>query len=130
MAGIAAIGAFLTYLSNSRRERAKWAVQLFDKFFEEERYKQVRDTLDCPPDAIQVQEMVDKESSEFTDYLNFFELTTILAKTKQISRKDLLRLFQYYLRCLQKHSAVLKYVNAKEKGKRIRAAQQFSEDGF
>jgi hypothetical protein len=34
---IAAIVAVITYRNNAKRERAKWAVQLYEKFYEESR---------------------------------------------------------------------------------------------
>ena len=114
--GIAAFAAAWTYWSNSKRERAKWAVQLYDKFYESDRYKKMRDELDCAPDEDAVQEHVRLESAAFTDYLNFFELVTFLAETTQISKKDVLRLFQYYLHCLKRHRAVMNYLNDKDKG--------------
>lgn len=113
---LAAIGALLTYRSNSQRERAKWAVQLYEKFYEGDRYKEMRDRLDCTSDAADVQKLVSQEPSIFTDYLNFFELVTFLAETKQLSKDDVLRLFQYYLHCLKRHKVVMKYINNKDKG--------------
>ncbi len=113
---VAAFGAYLTYRSNSRRERAKWAVQLYDKFYEGTRYKAVREQLDCASDSADVQKLVRDETPEFTDYLNFFELVAFLAETKQLSKDEVLRLFDYYLKCLKKHSAVVAYLNTKEKG--------------
>jgi hypothetical protein len=112
VAMIAAIGALWTY---SQRERAKWAVQLYEKFYEGEVYKAVRNQLDCTPNATEVVQLVTQESSEFTDYLNFFEMVCFLAKTRQLSTKDVLSLFQYYLRCLKQHTAVMEYLNNKEK---------------
>jgi uncharacterized protein YdiU (UPF0061 family) len=114
--GVAAIGALLTYRSNSQRERAKWAVQLYDKFYEADHYKVMRDKLDYSSGASEIKQLVDEESSAFTDYLNFFELVTFLAETKQLSKSDVLRLFQYYLRCLKQHTAVMDYLNDSGKG--------------
>jgi hypothetical protein len=47
---VSAILALRTYTTNSKRERAKLAVQLFEKFYEGERYKKVREALDCLTD--------------------------------------------------------------------------------
>lgn len=112
----AALGALLTYRGNSQRERAKWAVQLYDKFYETEHYKQIRDKLDCAADSTDVLGLVTQEPPAFTDYLNFFEMVTFLAETKQLSKMDVLRLFQYYLHCLKQHTVVMKYLNDKDKG--------------
>jgi hypothetical protein len=76
-----------TYRSNSQRERAKWAVQLYEKFYEGDHYKAIRDKLDCASDAPEVAELVTQEAAAFTDYLNFFEMVTFLADTRQLSKK-------------------------------------------
>lgn len=112
----AAIGAVLTYRNNSRRERAKWVAQLYEKFYESNRYKTMRDKLDCPTDSDDVKTSVKNEDSEFTDYLNFFELVAFLIQTKQIHKSDVLKVFQYYLACLKRHPSVVQYVNNKANG--------------
>lgn len=117
MLGIgAAVVAAITYASNSRRERAKWAVQLYEKFYESDRYKEMRESLDCDSDGELVLRYVGQESAAFTDYLNFFELVTFLTESKQLSKADVLRLFQYYLHCLKRHTSVMKYVDDEDKG--------------
>jgi len=116
---IAVVGAFIasvTYRNNSKRERAKWAVQLFEKFYESDSYKEMRDKLDCTPNAATVQGLVDEESSEFTDYLNFFEMVTFLAKSNQLTKSDVHGLFQYYLNCLKRHRAVMVYLHNEANG--------------
>lgn len=111
-----AVPAVVTYRSNSRRERAKWAVQLYEKYYELSGYRTIRELLDCGADSQQIRELVDRESPEFTDYLNFFELVLYLSETGQVSRSDVLSLFQYYLGCLRRHNAVMAYLNNKTKG--------------
>jgi hypothetical protein len=69
---IVAIVAVGTYLRNSQRDRARWVFELYEKFFEENRYKLVRETLDSRPDSPEVAALLDHRVSEFTDYLNFF----------------------------------------------------------
>jgi len=112
----AAIVAVLTYRGNARRERAKWAVQLYEKFYETENYKRVRDELDSDANATAVTGLVSDEGSDFTDYLNFFEMVTALMKAKQLSKADVLSLFQYYLECLSRHDAVMRYLKNPAKG--------------
>ena len=106
-----AIVAVATYVSNSRRERSKWAFQLYEKFYEGTDYKRIRDLLDCDANAKDVVDLVEEEGAEFTDYLNFFEMVTALAEGGQLSRADVLRLFQYYLQCLKRHNSVMRYLN-------------------
>jgi hypothetical protein len=108
--------AVKTYWDNSQRERAKWVVSLYEKFFEENRYKKIREMLDDTQNVGEIEALVKSESAEFTDYLNFFELVTFLIKTKQLSESDVLSLFHYYLRCLKGQEAVMKYVNNQKNG--------------
>ncbi len=113
----AALLAWWTYRVNSQRERAKWAVQLYEKFYEDAHYHPTRDALDCEPNRPEVEELVKEESSEFTDYLNFFELVCFLVLTKQLRKSDVDVLFDYYLKCLKSHRLVMEYINNSEKGK-------------
>ena len=99
-AAVAAIGAFLTYLRNSRHERAKWAVNLYEKFFESEQYKKMREKFDCNTNSLEVQTVVEEEPTAFTDYLNFFEMVCFLVREKELRDTEVLAIFQYYLGCL------------------------------
>jgi hypothetical protein len=112
---VTTIAAVDTYRANSRRERAKWAVQLYEKFYESDRYKVVRDKVDSA-DEPAVKDLVNQEGAEFTDYLNFFELVAYLLATRQLSSSDVMTLFHYYLRSLKRHRSVMNYLNQREKG--------------
>lgn len=117
VAGVfAAFWAVLVYRSNSRRERARWAESLYSRFYEKDELKRVRDLLDCEPGTRQVSEMVNVESSAWTDYLNFFEFVAYLQSSKQLSKHDVEALFSYYLECLKRHPEVVAYIRKKEKG--------------
>lgn len=113
---VAVVYVARTYRDNSLREHAKWAVQLYEKFYEEQNYKGIRERLDSTANIDIVQAIVLEQDPDFTDYLNFFEMVTGLAKTKQLSRDDVLRLFQYYLQCLKRHDAVMSYINDPDNG--------------
>jgi hypothetical protein len=76
----------------------------------------MRDKLDNTQDEAEVEALVREETSDFTDYLNFFELVTFLARTKQLSESDVLSLFHYYLRCLKHWKPVMKYLNNQKNG--------------
>jgi hypothetical protein len=130
----AAIAAFVVYLQNANLERAKWALTLYERFFEKESLKKVRGILDCNPcskyllakidnKAVlsdeertqlisfrKVENLVDEESDEFTDYLNFFEFVAFLESNKQLKRREIEALFDYYLKCLKKHDLVIEYI--------------------
>lgn len=112
----AAFWAVFVYRNNARRERARWAENLYTRFFEKDELKKVRDLLDCAPDDPRVSELVTNESREWTDYLNFFEFVAYLRSSKQLSDRDVQALFGYYIDSLRKHAAVLDYVRKEQKG--------------
>lgn len=113
---LAAIGALWIYRRNSLLEQAKWALQLYEKFYEAGNYKQIRDALDCDPDSLDVNRLVEREDPQFTDYLNFFELVAFLAESGQLTNQQVETLFSYYLKNLKKHASVQNYVNDQRKG--------------
>jgi hypothetical protein len=79
----AAVFAVYYYYQNSQLERAKWASGLYEKFYEEKHLKPIRDKLDVEAaNSEYVRELVNDESTNFTDYLNFFEFIAFLRKSK------------------------------------------------
>ena len=113
---LAAGFAAFVYYRNSAFERAKWASSLYEKFYEETTLKQLRDKLDCLKDADSVNEIVIREESAFTDYLNFFEFIAYLKSSKQLKDSEIEALFGYYLDCLNRHDRVKQYVSNPENG--------------
>lgn len=113
---VAALGALLVYRNNSKRERARWADSLYERFYERPALKTIRDQLDCAAGDVGVASLVSEESSALTDYLNFFEFVAYLGSTKQLSKSDVEALFGYYLNCLRRHKEVVEYVRDKDKG--------------
>jgi len=117
---IAAIGAVWTYRQNSQRERAKWVVELYEMFFEDDRHKKIRGILDSQANSDNVETLLaDQESGDFdahTYYLNFFELVTFLSQEKEIRSADVNTLFEYYIECMLRHDDVVKYINDPKNG--------------
>jgi hypothetical protein len=83
---------------------------LYEKFYERENLKSVREILDSEPDSAGVQELVLKCPADFTDYLNFFEFVGFLNQKKQLAIDEIDALFDYYLKCLKRHGRVLKFI--------------------
>ena len=83
---------------------------MYEKFFEQHDLKKVRDALDCPPNSTSAAILVEAESTELTDYLNFFELLAILRESKQMSATAIEDMFGYYLDCIQRQPALVSYV--------------------
>jgi hypothetical protein len=69
--------AVWNYRRSLKLKRATWMKDLYEKFYEQERLKEVRGVLDGD-DERKISEMVLKEGSAFTDYLNFFEFLAYL----------------------------------------------------
>jgi hypothetical protein len=113
--GFAAVCALFTYRNSLKLERAKWLKEPYEKFYEREGLKKVRDILDSQ-DIQAVFKLVNEEEPSFTDYLNFFEFLGYLADTKQIKKNDILDLFQYYLRRLEENPPVVMYIKDPTKG--------------
>jgi hypothetical protein len=113
---LAAVFAAFVYRRNSALERAKWASSLYEKFYEATTLKQMRDRLDCLNDLDRVNEIVIREESTFTDYLNFFEFIAFLKTSKQLKDSEIDALFGYYLDCLNRHDRVKQYISNPENG--------------
>lgn len=114
---IAAILAAVAYRKNARLERSRWLTQLYEKFYERDGLKHVRDSLDQEPaDHPAVLKLVREEQSSFTDYLNFFEYVVYLKSQKQLTEDDVNAMFQYYLAVLARHKSVRDYIQNHAKG--------------
>lgn len=111
----AAIAAVIVYYQNRRLEQSRWASTFYDKFYEGDRYRNVRVLLD-PSDSQNVEKLVDEESVEFTDYLNFFEQIAIFAESGQLTSSDVEASFAYYLNCLENQPKVRSYIENEQKG--------------
>ena len=117
LALVTAFVAYRVYRFNSRLECAKWLNTLYEKFYEKDELKKVRDILDCDGgESPAVEELVRSESKEFTDYLNFFEFVAVLGKSKQLAKGGVEDLFGFYLHCLAKSHVVRAYIAEKAKG--------------
>jgi hypothetical protein len=114
-APFAAVWTVWTYHHSVKLERAKWIKDVYEKFYEQNEMKKVRNLLDGA-DLQQVHSMVTKEDPAFTDYLNFFEFLGYLWESHQISSAEILGLFDYYLRNLRKDEKIASYIADPAKG--------------
>ena len=104
------------FTEEERREQKQQINQLYEKFYEANNYKRIRQVLDCDPGSKEVNGLVQSEEAEFTDYLNFFEFVAFLAESGQLTAQQVDTLFSYYLKNLKKHAPVQDYVNDQRKG--------------
>lgn len=123
LTAIGVIWAVYVYRRNSNLERVKWISNLYEKFYEKDDLKIVREILDCQctenkksKEEKKVSSIVENETKEFTDYLNFFELIAFLKKNKQVTIEQVDDLFGYYLNCLERHESVRIYLENIDKG--------------
>jgi len=111
----AAIAAVIVYYQNRRLEQSRWASTFYEKFYEGQKYTNVRVLLDSS-DSQNVEKLAEEESVEFSDYLNFFEHIAIFAESGQLTSHDVEASFAYYLNCLEKQPKVRAYIENEEKG--------------
>jgi hypothetical protein len=105
--------ALVNYRRSVRTRRAEWLASLHEKFFESDRYKEVRRVLDYHSEP-QYSELVTAIAAEghhpladeLYRYLNFFELLAGLRLLGQISDEEIIGLFDYDLRLIKQHEFV------------------------
>lgn len=119
---IAAFGiliAALNYRSQTKTKRAEWLKALFEKFFENERFKEVRrwiESGEIDKKVIASEGMVTAEEEKLTDYLNFFEFIATLEAEGQLKMSDVTNLFEYYLKKLQSSSICKDWISRPDYG--------------
>ena len=106
--------ALFQFWRANRTKRAEWLASLHEQFFEMGRYSRVRRTLDyaLEPDYSTLKAAVASEqphdlADELYRYLNFFEFLAGLRQLGQISKREILILFDYDLRMVRRHDFVL-----------------------
>ena len=94
--------ALLNYRNQVRIKRAELVKSLYEKFFENNSYKEVRVWLDYGHlhARLTVEDGQQQEINEekFTDFLNFFEFIGVLYTSRQLTFKLVSEVFDYYLR--------------------------------
>src|SRR5579862_1162115 len=107
--------ALLTYRRSVKTRRAEWLQSLHERFFETDRYTEIRRVLDYKEQpaydelAVAVQSGIHHDlTDELWRYLNFFELLAGLKELRQISDKEIVRLFDYDLRLIKGQEFILK----------------------
>jgi hypothetical protein len=105
--------AYKNYIYHTQLERLKWLQQLFESFYNSNRYKTVRQQIDFD-DMKGLRALLRRSDAEpaelrreereqvdlFTDYLNFFEWIAFLESKEQLAFEDVDAMFNYYLKRL------------------------------
>ena len=107
--------ALWNYHKSAKLERAKWMKELYEKFYEHDELKKIRDKLDGG-NPKEISDLVVQECSCFTDYMNFFEFLAYLHESGQISLEEIRGMFDYYLRTLKENKHVADYIADPKKG--------------
>lgn len=105
------------YYRNSKLRRAEWLYSLFEKFFDQSTYREIRQILDheCADDMKRLQDTLTKDceaplEEKLVDYLNFFEFVASLWKLGQLPIKEIQMMFQYYLCRLADYPFLMEYI--------------------
>ena len=119
VAGVGALTAVLVAVSNYRAQtklkQAEWLKSLFEKFFENSTYKEVRVWLDyghlharLTTDDPGVREI---NEEKFTDFLNFFEFIGVLYSRKHLTVGQVYDVFDYYLKKIKSDADCQEWIN-------------------
>lgn len=99
---VAVIVAVVNYRYQTRLKQADWLKSLFEKFFENTTYKEVRVWLDYGTlhEQLTVGDAMLRQVHEekFTDFLNFFEFIGVLYARGHLSLAQVCDVFDYYLK--------------------------------
>jgi hypothetical protein len=98
---IAVIVAVRNYRAQTKLKQAEWLKSLFEKFYENSTYKEVRVWLDYGHlhQRLNVEDAALREVNEekFTDFLNFFEFIGVLYSRNHLAFDQVNDVFDYYL---------------------------------
>jgi len=112
-------GAVTIYIfyRNSCLRRAEWLYSLFEKFFDQSNYRDMRLLLDHekPKDIERLKQTIKSDceaqlEEQLVDYLNFFEFIASLWKLGQLPLKEIQMMFQYYICRLADFPFLMEYV--------------------
>ena len=107
-----------SFENSLRHKRADLLDKLFERFYEKDLYKKIRRTLDYGSVADHenlkralADETADHQLCEgFVNYLNFFEYVASLWQLEQLSDREILMLFDYYLKLLRRIDFVWEFI--------------------
>lgn len=111
VAGVGIFIAALTYRYNRNLKKAEWLKSLFEKFYENITYKEVRKLLDYSKLQTALDNDVDNVNEEkLADFLNFFEFIAALKRAGQLDLGDVKSLFAYYLNLINNSELCIKFI--------------------
>ena len=112
---VAVLVAVINYRAQTRLKQAEWLKSLFEKFFENSTYKEVRVWLDYGHlhARLNVEDGATRELNEekFTDFLNFFEFIGVLYSHKHLKLEQVNDVFDYYLLKIKTDADCQQWIN-------------------
>ena len=98
-------------LAECAPKEAEWLQKLYQQFYEDARYKKIREILDSGSELSDFHALMDSQPNDdlvwqLWDYLNFFEFVASLKKLKQITDDDLKLLFEYPLQRIKENRRI------------------------
>ena len=112
---VAVIVAVVNYRAQTRLKQAEWLKSLFEKFFENTNYKEVRMRLEYGQLhgrlAVEDQQLREINEEKFTDFLNFFEFIAVLHARKHLTAEQVYDVFDYYLKKIKSDEDCQLWIN-------------------
>lgn len=114
LGAVGIIVAVLNYRNQVRIKRAELLKSLYEKFFENSMYKEVRIWLDYGHlhEKLSAADSAEREKNEekFTDFLNFFEFIGVLYTSNQLTFRLVSEVFDYYLKKIKTDEDCKKWI--------------------
>lgn len=116
---VASVIALITLHINNRLRRTDLLNALFEKFFYQSKYTEIRKHLDYSTkhdDLIKLLEeaLINHNNEELeekcVDFFNFFEFIAVLWKLKQLQIKEIKFMFEYYVKMLDNNPYARRYL--------------------
>jgi flagellar motility protein MotE (MotC chaperone) len=110
-----------TYAANRNIKRAEWLKELFDRFYKDNDFGEIRKEIDNDDTdntrlkaflAVNNGNITNEDNEEkLINFLNFFEFIAVLEKkTKQLTKEKIKDLFRYYLRKIKSNVFLAGYI--------------------
>ncbi len=125
---VAVCVSIFTYRRSVRIRKSEWLNALFEKYYENERYKRIRKILDYRDidhkeyDSLKgiIKKLLSGDKNlddteitfmeELVDYLNFFELIGSFVELNQLKHKEVKLMFEYYLNMIKEIDFLVEYL--------------------
>lgn len=116
---VASAIALISLRINNRLRRTDLLNNLFEKFFYDSKYAEIRKKIDYSSkheDFMKLLEeaLITRKNEEFeekcVDFFNFFEFIAVLWKLKQLKIKEIKYMFEYYIKMLDNNKHTRKYL--------------------